>query len=142
MEPALYRAKDVDTHQWVYGNYVDRVTGCVPLIITSAEMTDECDVDFDYHFVDGTTVEIVRKRDNGPLTETALMQMVGQPIWIMPTANAPDRLDWDPAWVIMREDYVFVYSKSHESRAYIRFVKDYGKTWIAYRNPPEGDDSL
>jgi len=79
---------------------------------------------------------------NEPLTETELMQMVGHPIWIMPTANAPDRLDWDPAWVIMREDYVFVDSKSHESRAYIRFVKDYGKTWIAYRNPPEGDDSL
>lgn len=79
---------------------------------------------------------------NEPLTEAELAQMVGQPIWIMPTANAPDRLDWDPAWVIMREDYVFVYSKSHESRAYIRFVKDYGKTWIAYRNPPEGDDSL
>ena len=53
----MYRAKDVLTNQWVYGNYVDQVSGCVSLIITKAEMQDNGIIDFDYHFVDSDTLE-------------------------------------------------------------------------------------
>lgn len=60
ISPALYRAKDVSTHQWVYGYYIDKVTGAVPIIITEAEMDDRGTVDFEYHFVDAATVEVVR----------------------------------------------------------------------------------
>lgn len=73
---------------------------------------------------------------NEPLTIEELRGMVGQPVWIEPTKDTPDSDDWDPAWVILREDYVFVYSKSSESRVHIRFLKDYGKTWLAYRRQP------
>lgn len=55
----LYRAKDVLTKQWVYGNYIDKVNGCVPLIVTDAWMQDNGGVDFNYHFVDSDTLEIV-----------------------------------------------------------------------------------
>lgn len=53
----LYRAKDVITNEWVYGNLVDHVVGCVPLIVVGAYMQDDGDVDITYHFVDGDTVE-------------------------------------------------------------------------------------
>ena len=53
----LYKAKDVSENKWVYGNYVNQVYGCVPLIITHAWMQDNGEVDFDYCFVDKDTVE-------------------------------------------------------------------------------------
>ncbi len=55
----LYRAKDVHTKKWVYGNYIDRVNGCVPLIVSEVWMEDDGDLDFEYYFVDSETLEIV-----------------------------------------------------------------------------------
>lgn len=55
----LYRAKDVQTKQWVYGNFIDQVHGCVPLIVTGAWMQDNGDAEIEYHFVDKDTLEIV-----------------------------------------------------------------------------------
>ena len=46
-----YKAKDVLTGKWVYGNYVDQTVGCTDIIITRAVMQDNGDVEFDYHFV-------------------------------------------------------------------------------------------
>ena len=63
VRPPLYRGKDVCTHEWVYGYYIDRVTGSVPIIITDATMDDKCDIDFDYCFVDRETVELVRPQN-------------------------------------------------------------------------------
>ncbi len=60
ISPPRYRAKDVFTHQWVYGYYIDKMTGSVPIIITSADMGDDGEIEFDYHWVDRATVEVVR----------------------------------------------------------------------------------
>lgn len=60
-ERYLYRAKDVLTGEWVYGNIVDRTIGCVPIIVSNAWMQDNGDVIFDYHHIDKDTLQIARK---------------------------------------------------------------------------------
>lgn len=55
----LYRARDALTGQWVYGNYIDHVQGCQPLIVTDACMQDNGEVEINYHFVDSDTLEAV-----------------------------------------------------------------------------------
>ena len=70
------------------------------------------------------------------LTLAELQEQHKKPIWIMPLeVNA----DWDPCWVVFdAETYVLVKSKSSESRVYfLRTIKDYGKTWIAYLQETE-----
>ena len=52
----VYKAKDISENKWIYGNYVDQVCGCVPLIITHAWMQDNGNVEFDYAFVDSGTI--------------------------------------------------------------------------------------
>ena len=78
---------------------------------------------------------------NEPLTKTEMERMVGQPVWVMPTNGSPDGDDWDPAWVILKDDHVFIDSKSRESRLYVRYMYDYGKTWVAYSHPPKKEDT-
>lgn len=54
-----YRAKEVLTQKWVYGNYISKVEGCVPLIVSKATMQDNGEVEFDYYFIDAETLEKV-----------------------------------------------------------------------------------
>lgn len=57
----VYRAKDIETGEWVCGNYVDNTHGCVPLIITGVWARDDEGLDFEYHYVDRDSVEIVKR---------------------------------------------------------------------------------
>ena len=55
---AEYRGRDVKTGEWVYGNLVDRVSGCKPIIVTHAEMQDDGSLDIEFRFVDPDTIEV------------------------------------------------------------------------------------
>lgn len=56
MNTNMSRAISIDTGNWVYGNYIDQVHGCVPIIVTDVWTEDNCSLTWDYEFVKQETV--------------------------------------------------------------------------------------
>ena len=81
-----------------------------------------------------TCLEAVRGHGHEPLTLEQLREMDGEPVWI---AN-PDALGYG-RWgivdgVYQAEDDQVLMLRGDYSCHY------YGKTWLAYRRPPEGEE--
>lgn len=80
---------------------------------------------------------------NEPLTIEQLREMDGEPVWVTPArerGNIPSR------WVLFagvskskRNSDVFVFATTGGIAQGYEAV-NYGKTWNAYRRPPEGDE--
>jgi len=55
MREVLFRGKNVETGEWIYGEMTG-VDGAKPIIIRSAYMEDDCSLSFDYEHVKPATV--------------------------------------------------------------------------------------
>lgn len=78
--------------------------------------------------------EVIRE-NNVPLTIEELQRMVGDPLWVVPIEKESD---WNPCWVICKDDYILVNSTTKEGRVYLlKWNENYRKTWIAYRRKQE-----
>jgi len=76
--------------------------------------------------------------ENKPLTMEELRRMDGEPVFAIPlNKNA----DWIEHWAILRKDIVTANSISTKGRMYFLYLKDYGKTWLAYARKPEGSET-
>lgn len=58
----------------------------------------------------------------------------GLPIWVEPIGEA----DWAPQWRICfdSDPYGSALSRTKRASMYFLYLKDYGKTWVAYLYPP------
>ena len=72
-----------------------------------------------------------QEEPNEPLTLDQLREMDGEPVYIH-----SDIFPEDCGWrVIARADVLRIYFTDRTSLS----LTDYGKSWIAYRRPPEGE---
>lgn len=72
---------------------------------------------------------------NDPLTLDELREMNGEPVWIATKRDA----GWDIVNVSNTDGSPYlVYFQVYGH--YLK-VNDYGKTWLAYRRPPEGSEN-
>ena len=69
-----------------------------------------------------------------PLSLEQVSVMCGEPLYVIPLEK---NADWESHWAIMQIDSVTASSISTKSRMYFLYEKDYGKTWLAYKNKPE-----
>ena len=76
--------------------------------------------------------------ENKPLTMEELRRMDGEPVFAIPLDK---NADWIEHWAILRKDIVTANSISTKGRMYFLYLKDYGKTWLAYARKPEGDET-
>jgi hypothetical protein len=72
--------------------------------------------------------------ENKPLTMEELRRMDGEPVFAIPLDK---NADWIEHWEILRKDIVTANSISTKGRMYFLYLKDYGKTWLAYAHKPE-----
>ncbi|WP_143436087.1 hypothetical protein [Intestinibacillus massiliensis] len=71
---------------------------------------------------------------NDPLTLEGLRGMDGEPVWVQ-SPGVPEYGRWAIVTGVDTED--------GERTLYCQgdyTCRDYGKTWVAYRRPPEGDE--
>ena len=78
---------------------------------------------------------------NEPLTLDELREMDGEPVWckwLLPEDKAIEQGKW---FIVISGDKAGLEIKRPAEYGY-HFCKidDYGKTWLAYRRPPEGDE--
>ena len=78
---------------------------------------------------------------NEPLTLEQLREMDGEPVWckwLLPEDKAIEQGKW---FIVISGDKAGLEIKRPAEYGY-HFCKidDYGKTWLAYRRPPEGDE--
>ena len=78
---------------------------------------------------------------NEPLTLDELREMGGEPVWckwLLPEDKAIEQGKW---FIVISGDKAGLEIKRPAEYGY-HFCKidDYGKTWLAYRRPPEGDE--
>ena len=78
---------------------------------------------------------------NEPLTLKELREMDGEPVWckwLLPEDKAIEQGKW---FIVISGDKAGLEIKRPAEYGY-HFCKidDYGKTWLAYRRPPEGDE--
>lgn len=74
---------------------------------------------------------------NEPLTWEELKQMAGEPVYIV----EPKKSFSSAYWVLIDEvDEKSMWCVVGIGSACLNFYKTYGKTWIAYRRPPEGEE--
>ena len=72
---------------------------------------------------------------NEPLTWEELKEMAGEPVYIVEPKKAIsswmliDMVDEESMWCVVGF-----------GSSYLIFYKTYGKTWLAYRRPPEGEE--
>ena len=90
------------------------------------------------HFPDPT--KMVQGRTNEPLTLEQLREMYGEPVWV---TSARERGNIPSRWVLFagvskskRNSDVFVFATTGGIAQGYEAV-NYGKTWNAYRRPPE-----
>lgn len=70
---------------------------------------------------------------NEALTIEQLREMDGEPVWVDFTGSAIKR---EPGWFILKnaqDEEVYLVGKTSVYKGY----EYYGKTWLAYRRPPE-----
>lgn len=78
---------------------------------------------------------------NEPLTCEELREMDGEPVWckwLLPEDKAIEQGKW---FIVISGDKAGLEIKRPAEYGY-HFCKidDYGKTWLAYRRPPEGEE--
>ena len=78
---------------------------------------------------------------NEPLTLDELREMGGEPVWckwLLPEDKAIEQGKW---FIVISGDKAGLEIKRPAEYGY-HFCKidDYGKTWLAYRRPPEGEE--
>ena len=74
---------------------------------------------------------------NEPLTLEQLREMDGQPVFLE-TGEVSIREQLIAEWEILTEHDDSCFYFTLRKRGF--HIKDYGKTWIAYRHPPEGEE--
>lgn len=74
---------------------------------------------------------------NEPLTLEQLREMDGQPVFLE-TGEVSIREQLIAEWEILTEHDDSCFYFTLRKRGF--HIKDYGKTWIAYRRPPEGEE--
>lgn len=78
----------------------------------------------------------LEKLSNNRLTIDNMLNMVGEPVWVIPIAK--DFTDkWESQWSIVQKGYIIVRSKINENEVYKIFLNNYKTTWIAYKQKPE-----
>lgn len=71
---------------------------------------------------------------NEPLTLEELKEMAGEPVYIVEPKKSIS------SWVLIDEvDEKAMWCVTGIVSCYRKFYKTYGKTWMAYRRPPEGE---
>lgn len=73
---------------------------------------------------------------NEPLTLEELREMDGEPVFLK-TGEVAIREQLIAEWEILTEHDDSWFYFTRRKRGF--HIKDYGKTWIAYRRPPEGE---
>ena len=71
-------------------------------------------------------------RANQPLTMRQLREMDGEPVYVHNLFPAKRKFEWQ--WALVCKE-----RGNAEATTYTYRFLDYGKTWIAYRRPPEGE---
>ena len=78
---------------------------------------------------------------NEPLTIEQLREMDGEPVWckwLLPEDRAIEQGKW---FIVISGDKAGLEIKRPaEYGCHFCKIDDYGKTWLAYRRPPEGDE--
>ena len=78
---------------------------------------------------------------NEPLTLDELREMDGEPVWckwLLPEDRAIEQGKW---FIVISGDKAGLEIKRPaEYGCHFCKIDDYGKTWLAYRRPPEGDE--
>lgn len=78
---------------------------------------------------------------NEPLTLDELREMDGEPVWckwLLPEDKAIEQGKW---FIVISGDKAGLEIKRPaEYGCHFCKIDDYGKTWLAYRRPPEGDE--
>ena len=78
---------------------------------------------------------------NEPLTIEQLREMDGEPVWckwLLPEDRAIEQGKW--CIVISGDKAGLEIKRPAEYGCHFCKIDDYGKTWLAYRRPPEGDE--
>ena len=70
---------------------------------------------------------------NEPLTLEQLREMDGEPVYVHNLFPAKRKFEWQ--WALVCKE-----RGNAEATTYTYRFLDYGKTWIAYRRPPEGEE--
>lgn len=83
--------------------------------------------------------EALRKSTTYPqnemLMEKELAEWNRKPAWIVPLGEQP----WEAQWSIMRYGRFVVETNAGPTISICLSRQEYGKTWLAYRRPPEGE---
>ena len=79
-----------------------------------------------------------QKTPNEPLTLEELREMDGEPVWVVPKDKPAHCGGWCgvTVWKCDRYSYVSLLRDADSGWGF----EEYGKTWIAYRRPPEGEE--
>ena len=72
------------------------------------------------------------KKPNEPMTLEQLREMDGEPVYVHNLFPAKRKFEWQ--WALVCKE-----RGNAEATTYTYRFLDYGKTWIAYRRPPEGE---
>lgn len=75
---------------------------------------------------------------NEPLTLEELDGWNTKPAYLVPLGEQP----WDAQWSIMRYGRFVVETNAGPTISICLSRHEYGKTWIAYRRPPEGGENI
>ena len=70
---------------------------------------------------------------NEPMTLEQLREMDGEPVYVHNLFPAKRKFEWQ--WALVCKE-----RGNAEATTYTYRFLDYGKTWIAYRRPPEGEE--
>ena len=75
---------------------------------------------------------------NEPLTLEELDGWNTKPAYLVPLGEQP----WDAQWSIMRYGRFVVETNAGPTISICLSRHEYGKTWLAYRRPPEGGENI
>ena len=83
----------------------------------------------------GSQIDNLRRsqQPNEPLTVDELPCF--EPIYVVPLGSSVG--EWSAHWCIYQIDNATAESDTHKGRMWFLYDTDYGKTWLAYRRPPE-----
>lgn len=88
-----------------------------------------------------SAAELRARLANEPLTLEELREMDGEPVWckwLLPEDRAIEQGKW---FIVISGDKAGPEIKRPaEYGCHFCKIDDYGKTWLAYRRPPEGDE--
>ena len=78
-------------------------------------------------------ISALAQTNNEPLNVEQLQEMIGEPVWVEYSNGARQ-------WHIVKDvlDYAGILAIRWKDGG-LESIQDYGKTWLAYRRPPEGE---